>query len=213
MRTPLRGLTLVELLLGLAIGLFVVAAALSLWAGRIREHRVLLLQGRLMQDLRVATEVVTRDLRRAGYWAAPIATTGNPYAAVAPASAASDAVSFSFSRDATEDHALGAGEQFGFRLRAGVIEMLLGDRWQALTDAGTVTITTFDIVPHTHEIALLGFCAQPCVPKTPQCMPRQLVRSLAVTISGRAVTERTLVRTVRSQVRLRNDAIVGSCPA
>jgi len=218
-----RGLTIVELLVGLAVGLFIVAVATTLLVSRVREHRSLLVESRLMQDLRAASDLVARDLRRAAHWGAASAAvwsrgTGsaiaNPYTALSPSSAASDAVSFRFSRDTTENHHVDDNEQFGFRLRNGVIEMLLGSgNWQALTDAGTVVVTDFAITPEVQEIALEGFCAQTCPPGSSTCPPKQQVRSLAVLISGRSAADGAVTRMVRSQVRLRNDVIVGACPA
>ncbi|WP_280151068.1 prepilin-type N-terminal cleavage/methylation domain-containing protein [Piscinibacter sp. XHJ-5] len=217
-----RGLSLVELLVGLALGLIIVAAATTLLIGRLQAHRALLLQSRLMQDLRVAADIVTRDLRRAGYWgeasAAPLSASApdprdNPFAAISPATQASDAIAFRFSRDDTQTQDVGIHEQFGFRLRRGVIEMLLGGHWQALTDDATLLVTAFNITPGLQEIALDGFCAQPCPAGSTQCPPRQLVRSLAVSISGRAATDPAVVRTMRSEVRLRNDTVVGRCPS
>ena len=224
MRCPRqRGFSIVELLVGLAIGLFIVATAMGLLVGRLQEHRALLLQSRLMQDLRVAAEIITRDLRRAGYWGDASAAiwhhgasgaAANPYTAFTPAEAASDAVRFRSSRDMAENHRLDGNEEFGFRLRDGAIEMLLGEGgWQALTDNTTVVVTAFSIVPRLQEIALHGFCANPCPSGASHCLPRQQVRSVAVTISGRSATDSAVVRNVRSELRLRNDAIVGRCPA
>lgn len=218
-----RGFTMVELLVGMTIGLVVIAAALALLVNRIQVHRAALLQSRLMQDLRVAANVVSRDLRRAGYWhdaAAGVAALGaagtalaNPYAAVTLESAPSDAVTFRYSRDAIEDHGIDANEQFGFRLRRGTLEMLLGTgNWQSLTDSTTLVITAFSITPALQEIELEGFCAKECPPDETSCRPRQVVRSLAVSISGHASTDARVVRSLQTVVRLRNDAIVGACP-
>jgi len=217
-----RGITLVELMIGLALGLFIVASASTLLLGRIREHRALLVESRLMQDLRASAELVTRDLRRAGYWGDATAAlwkagggnaVANPYTALAPAAAASDAVSFRFSRDSTENDAVDVNEQFGFRLRKGVIEMLLGGSWQALTDNGTMVVQSFSVTPSVQEVSLQGVCAKPCSSGGTECMPKQQVRSLAVMITGRSAIDAGVVRSVRSDVRVRNDAVVGSCPA
>ena len=110
-REAQRGLTLVELLVGLALGLLVVASGTLLLTTHLREHRALLLEARLMQDLRTATDLVARDLRRAGHWGAAAAGVwspaeaprANPYAALAPAGAASDAASFAYSRDSERE--------------------------------------------------------------------------------------------------------------
>ena len=216
-----RGLSLVELLVGAAIALFIAAAAGTLFAGNLRENRQLLREARLMQDLRTAADIATRDLRRAGYWAG--ATDGvwaagaggvaaNPYVALAPGSAASDAASFRYSRDTTENNVVDSNEQFGFRLRNGAIELQLGaGNWQALTDAGTLTITAFDVTPTVQDIDLGAFCATPCPAGSATCPPHQQVRSLALLISGRLVADPSVTRSLRSTVRVRNDPVAGAC--
>lgn len=216
-----HGLSMVELLVGMAIALFIVASGTTLLAGNLRENRSLLLEARLMQDLRTAADVITRDLRRAGAWAG--ATDGvwsagasgvrsNPYAALAPDSAASNAVSYRYSRDATENNAVDSNEQFGFRLRAGVIEMQLGaDNWQALTDAGTLSVTVFSVTPEVRQVSLQPLCANTCPIGSSACPPHQQVRSLALVITGQLVNDARMTRSLHSQVRVRNDAVIGTC--
>ena len=215
-----HGLSMVELLVGVAIGLVVAAAAAKLLAGHLHESRKLLLEARLMQDLRTTTDLVTRDLRRAGYWGAAASgvwaagassVLANPYAALAADTAASDAVTFRFSRDSVENNAVDSNEQFGFRLRNSALEMQLGAApWQALTDVGVLTITAFSITPTVQDIGLSGYCARAC---TGSSCPRQQVRSLAVRVSGRAVNDASVTRSLHSDVRLRNDTFTGACPA
>ncbi len=218
-----RGLSLVELLVGVAIALFIAAAAATLLAGHLRESRAVLLEARLMQDLRTAADLVSRDLRRAGHWGAAVdgvwlagasSVAANPYAALAPTTAASDAASFRYSRDATENGVVDSNEQFGFRLRNGAIEIQLGAaNWQALTDTGTLTITQLSVTPTVQELSLEAFCAAPCAAGATTCPPRQQVRSLALAITGRLVADAAVTRSVRSAVRLRNDVVIGACAA
>ena len=216
-----RGLSIVELLVGVVIALFIAAAGATLLASHLRENRALLLEARLMQDVRTAADLVSRDLRRAGYWGAAIdgvwaagasSVAVNPYAAMAPAAAASDGASFHYSRDATENNVVDSNEQFGFRLRNGAIEIQLGaGNWQALTDAGTLTITQFTITPNVQSIGLEALCETPCPPAAATCPPQQQVRSLAIEIGGRLVADAKVTRSLRGVVRLRNDAVVGAC--
>lgn len=218
---PQRGLSMVELLVGMAIGLFIAATGATLLAGNLRENRHLLLEARLMQDLRTAADVVSRDLRRAGYWAAAtdgVWVTGatsvstNPYTAVAIRNERSDAVGFRYSRDATENNVVDDNEQFGFRLRAGVIEMQLGaGNWQALTDAGTLRVAEFSVRPEVQDISLASSCATECPLGSTSCPPHQQVRSLALVITAGLVNDASVTRSVRSNVRLRNDPIIGAC--
>lgn len=213
MRTRQTGLSLVELMVGLAIGLFVAAVGLATFAQQWREHRQATAAMRLMQELRSAGDVIARDLRRAGHWAAPSASAPNPYSALAPQAAASDAAAFAYSRDATENHVIDGNEHFGLRLRRGVIELLLGTgNWQALTDAGTLFVTEFVVQPRLETVSLLEHCERPCPPGA-GCEAVVEVRRLTVRITARATDDPLLVRRLDTQVRLRNDALRGACPA
>src|SRR5439155_8526215 len=121
MSTPRRqrGLSLIELMIALVLGLFIVGSASTLLVSYLGEHRAALIESRLMQDLRASADLVTRDLRRAGYWGTSGAALwhpgmstvlANPYTAVAPAAAASDAVSFRFSRASNETGTVASNE-------------------------------------------------------------------------------------------------------
>jgi type IV pilus assembly protein PilW len=161
-RIPQRGLSLIELMVGAAIGLFIAAAGGALLGGHLRENRALLLEARLTQDLRTTVDLIDRDLRRAGYWGHAGAGP-NPYAELMPGTAASDSVSLRYSMDATENDVVDSNEQFGFRLRGGAIELQLGaGNWQALTDASTLTVTSFSVAPELQDVSLASFCPATC---------------------------------------------------
>lgn len=222
-RRSSRGLSIVELLVGTAVGLVVVAAGTAVVTHHARENRALQIEARLMQDLRTAADIVSRDLRRAAYWAGSAsgvrsddgsAVLANPYALVTPEAAASDTVRLSFSRDASENDAVDGNERFGFRLRNGAIELQLGDgNWQSLTDPATLAVTAFEVEPRTEETRLERFCAEPCAVGSTTCPPRQQVRSFAVSIEARAVADPGVRRSVQAGARLRNASVVGSCEA
>ena len=218
-----RGLTLVELMVAIAISLIVIAAALTFLNSHLRESRAVQVELRLMQDLRSAADLIGRDLRRAGHWgnasagvwqsdAETVAT--NPYAFV---TVASNNVAFNFSRDAAENGYLDTNEQFGFRLRAGIVEFLLGNgNWQALTDTNTVSITAFTVTPSVQHVSLDGMCATACSAAdsaSATCPPQQDIRSLNVALTGQSATDVKVKRNVENTVRLRNDAITGKCSA
>ena len=216
-----RGLSLVELLVGTAVGLLIVAAGSTLVCQQVRENRALAIETRLMQDLRTAADIVSRDLRRAGYWAnaaSGVAMDGvaagapNPYAAMAPETGASDAVRFRYSRDVVENDSIDDNEQFGFRLHNGALELQLGDgNWQALTDATTLTVTAFGIEPRIEESSLESFCERDCAAGSTACPPRQQVKTFAVSIAGRSNVDTSVTRSVWGLARVRNVAVVGDC--
>jgi type II secretory pathway pseudopilin PulG len=204
-----RGFSLVETLVGLAVGLLVTATALALVLGHVREYRAAWIQSRVTQDLRDAADAVERDLRRAGHWrdattaawSAGAASAANPHAALVPAAAPLDAVRFSYSNDDGD-------EAIGFRLHDGVVEMRLGSgRWQALTDGGTVTVTAFSLVPTQHDIPLQALCA-----RAGGGAPALSMRSVQVAIRGHAAGDPRIVRSVQGLVHLPNHVVAGDCP-
>jgi type IV pilus assembly protein PilW len=216
------GLLMIELLVGTAIGLIVVAAAGSVVAAHQVAARRSELEARLMQDLRSAAELVGRDLRRAGHWSAAASGVrrgddvgaANPHAAIAPASGASDAVALSFSSGAGDPMLLDDTERFGFRLRNSAIEMQLGARnWQALSDPGTVVVTAFSVVPRIDEADLSTFCDKPCAAGSTTCPPRLQIRNFAIALAGRSAVDPAVTRALERSVRVRNDVVVGSCEA
>ena len=216
-----RGVSMVELLVGTAVGLAIVAAATLVVTHHMRENRAMLVEARLMQDLRSAADIVARDLRRAGHWGSAASgirfddgssVVANPYGVSASSSAASSEVRFSYSRDAIENQLLDANEQFGFRLRSGRIDIELGaDNWQALTDPATLVVTDFQVVEHIDETSLADFCAEPCAIGSLTCPPRQQLRSYEFVLSGRAAADAAVTRSLRSGVTVRNTSIVGNC--
>ena len=215
------GFSIIELMVGIALALLIAAAATLLLGSSVSENRRLLLEARLTQDLRNAADLVARQTRRAGHWGAA-STLGlwsasanalpNPYAAVTPDAGASDTIALRYSQDTNENNAVDDNEQVGFRLRNGALEAQLGDRnWQALTDASTLVVTRFRIEPHVQSVALESACA--CAGNATCSPPQVQVRSVDIEIGGRAVNDTSVLRTVRSTVRLRNDNVSAGCSA
>ncbi|HPO19085.1 MAG TPA: prepilin-type N-terminal cleavage/methylation domain-containing protein [Rubrivivax sp.] len=223
-----RGLSIVELMVGVAVGLFVVAAATMLVATHLADSRRLTLETQVQQDLRAAADIVTRELRRAGHWARAREGVGQPgtvnaYRAVLKddGSAFADGetstgVQFGYARSGIEtadNNALDSAEQLGFRLDNGVIQTHLGDAgWQALTDSATLNVTAFTLTMRAQPVPLE--CAKPCPGGGTACYPQLVVRDITVDITGQAAHDSSVQRRLTSDVRLRNDAVIaGSCPA
>jgi hypothetical protein len=114
-------------------------------------------------------------------------------------------VQFDYARD-MDDTIDVPTERSGFRLNNGVIQMYTGGAWQALTDATTLRITTFQVLLNSRDIVLACFndCGTAC--------PKQSVRDFTVVIEGTAVHDAAVRRAAQSNARLRNDRIEGACP-
>jgi prepilin peptidase dependent protein B len=218
-----RGLSLVEMLVGVAVGMFLIAGAATLFVANLSSSRKMLVEARLNQDLRAAADLISRDIRRAGYWSNAIAGTqaasgvagpaaSNPFSA---ASAASAQLTYLFDRDS--DDVVHGNDQFAFRLQAvngvGTLQMSLSAAsavaasWQTLTDPMAVNVTDFAITPTITTIppaSAVYVCVNP---------PTVTVRQFDISITGSPPSDPGLVRTLQTRTRLRNDQTSGVCPA
>lgn len=202
-----RGLTLVELMVGVAVGLIVVAAATLLVTTQLGENRRLLLEAQVNQDLRAATDIVTRELRRAGssdvialqsVWTEAGGGLPNPLMNVTPDTSPASQVDFTYQRAAGDISAL------GFRHEGGVLRTRLGMGWQDLTDPQTLRVTQFTVTPRSGPTVRLP-CPRLCADGSVDCWPTVTVRELVVDVAGHAVADPSVARSVRTVVRLRND--------
>ena len=219
-----RGLSIVELMVGVAVGLIVVSAATLMVAGQLADNRRLLLETQVQQDLRAATDLITRELRRASSWRNAVRATAagsqsaprltNPYSDVSPAgdNESSSQLSFSYADPGrnTDNDVIDDDERLGFRLNNGTLESLLGaNNWQPLTDPGVLRVTGFSVLSRVQPVTL--DCPLACSAGPTPCPPVQQIRSYTVDISAQAVHDPQVQRSIRSVVRVRNDAIVGEC--
>lgn len=219
-----QGLSIIELLIGVAIGLFILAGASAMFVNNVTNSRRLLLETRINQDLRSTMDLISRDLRRGAYWGNSLAgtlatgdpsvTKPNPYSAVTVDG--STQINYTYTRDAVENDTLNVPtEQFGFKLDTTVnaIQMNIGGTWQTLTNTDILTVSAFSITPTETTIDVRAACPKTCVdPVTPSC-PRIQVRTYNLTLTGASKIDPAVSRTLQSQVRVRNDAMLGSCPA
>lgn len=231
-RRPLvaRGMSIVELMVGVTIGLFILASATMVASTQLADNRKMLLETQIQQDLRATADIVGRDLRRAAYWAESFrqiwpdtanAANANPYAALV---VGSHSIVYDRSQDERQRWA-GVGSPVGFDNntvdgdeRVGfqwnqtnkTVEMLVGaNNWQALTDQNVVEITQFDVTLTRQNLP--APCGEQCPALGPGGCPLTLqVRNVSIVITARAVHDPTVQRSVQSDLRLRNDLV--GCP-
>jgi prepilin peptidase dependent protein B len=224
-RRAQHGLSIVELMVGVAIGMFIIGGAIKLFVDMFGNNRRLLLEARVNQDLRAAADIIARDIRRAGYWqgaasamnvAPGVAPTPNPYAAATVITG--NSIDYAYDRGAGASAA-------GFSLFNNAIYMTVGAASQPLTDPATVRITNFQIVNSAsaaHSSELWQHC--PCVGvasgvagacptiSASASRPQAISQWVDIVIDGEAAAASAVRRRVTESVRLRNDLIQGFCP-
>lgn len=202
-------MSLVELMVGITVGLFIVAAATTLMANQLTDNRKLLVETQIQQDLRATMDIVTRQLRRAGALDVLQAQSGlgtaegvggarSSFTPVTPTAGASSEVGFAFYRN--------AGDQgpYGFKLEAGGIKSFSGGGWQELTDVNVLKVTAFSVSVVPVISAKLA-CPKLCSNDTASCWPEVVVRDYTVTITAEAKNDASVQRSMTTRVRLRND--------
>lgn len=228
--SSVRGISLVELMIGIAIGMIVVAGATVMMVNQVNEHRRLMLETQIQQDLRAASDLILRELRKAGYrgqvqdgiWSptAPMAASAasTPFSVTSPTTNAAGAstVEYRYSKDSANDSADVFNpdkEQFGFRKYGDLLQFRLGaGGWQPLTDAATMKVTAFTVDLVVQAVSMADYCELPCAVGAVDCPPRQEVLNFTVNLTGTATHDPAVVRTMTVGTRVRNDRIVGMCP-
>lgn len=223
-RRAQRGISLVELMVGIAVGLFVLASASTVMVSQIGEHRRLALETRTEQDVRALAELMQRELRQAGGWPhawrsrwsdanpQPIA---NPYG---PVSVSDDGQRLEFRVSANlvsptnpEDDAFSPGsESRGFALSQGVLRARLGTHWQPLSDPQTLKITAFQARVVETTTPLPSACAKPC-DGLANCPPRSTARDVHLRLDAQAAHDPSVARRLDLRVRLQADQFDGVC--
>lgn len=168
----MAGISLVELMVGIAVGLVVVWGMSAVYVNSAQGSQTTTSANQLNQDMRAVMDIMVNDIRRSGYWGAPVSGAANPFTAAATLPKISslgtlrDCIVYSYDATfASASPGVTAGvDFFGFRLNdAGVLQTLdqsgsstlastatscANIVWQDLTDARSVNVTqlSFDTV-------------------------------------------------------------------
>ncbi|MEY4750439.1 MAG: hypothetical protein RIQ60_2653 [Pseudomonadota bacterium] len=231
---PDRGIGLLEMLVTITLGLFLVGATAGLLASQLAEHRRVLLDSRVTQELRAVVDLIARDVRRAGYWghavdaaADPASSPVNPYDGLYPLAATTDSrLGYAYSRDTSEDDSVAGNERFGlrhnsanrtadWRMSGNAISPTDTDTWQALTDPGVLRITRVSVSSSEDSLDLSDRCNRgDCPPgSAASCPPRLLLRVVDIEVEAVASADPALRRRLGAHVTLRNPVVTGACPA
>lgn len=230
------GLSLVELMVGLAVGMIVVAGAALLAASQISDNRRLVAEMQVLQDLRATADIVTREVRRAGALMAPESVVwtpdhpgtdpgGNDDVIVGTVNGERE-ISFKYERAGTT---IG---QLGFKTSAGKIQTRMPamsnpadptTAYQDLTDSRTMTVNSLTITPRlvsepTAPAPVGVPCPKLCTGGGTACWPKVRMREYTIVITGTSTIDPTVKRTLSTTVRARADQLVFSpsvsiCPS
>lgn len=157
-RRQQAGMTLIELLIGMLVGLIIVAAGIAVFATSLKGQTDNIKLARLNQDMRAMMDIMERDIRRAGFvtsdpeanWAS---LQDNPFFDATTDIAVwnydggnNNCIVYAYNRDSDNPPTVTGNERMGFRLKqGGKLEMRSsggtnvscnnqGDSWETITE-------------------------------------------------------------------------------
>lgn len=228
-RRTQSGVTLVEMLVGMALSVIVVTAMVALMSNSLGTATRVIHMSQLSDELRNSMSMMTRDLRRANYSANSVFCYGNSNCGSngAVAQQAGDVQilgeCFTYTLDRNSDGNAANDPVGGFRRvvanDVGIIEMWTGaanetplcesdagaDGWIELTDPNTVNVSAF-LVDDDESITM-----DITEDETSTFTNRQ--RQILISLQGELVLEQAsginmVTRTIEDIVYLRNDYII-----
>lgn len=228
-RRALCGLTLVEVLVGLAIGSLILAAALTHVVAQLTGLQQLTETARTEHELRLVVAHMARQLRSAGHRPRDgVQASGRRHeadGAPAPQAAwaradASDALVIApgrveFSRVDWHDTKGPRQQSMGFRLHHGTLQARVASSspWQSLTDPATLQVTGLKLHLVEDNDVLAGVCHAACPGVVDRCAPGRASRTVAIELTFHDRRDPGVPRSIRQLTRLRNDLMEVTCAA
>ena len=151
----MRGESMISLLIGLIVGLFVLNGGIHLWMNTLKSQRTVLQENHLQQDLRAALDWMAQDIRRAQYingaWRTRITPTCNDEFCGQAEDFSVSANQIEFSWDRNDNGSKDNNECTGFQLKSYELRAKTSCNpvvWSAITDAASIRVTALQFTLH-----------------------------------------------------------------
>jgi prepilin peptidase dependent protein B len=199
-----RGFTLVELMVGLVVGLIVIGGSLAIFLSSLSNSNYTLKMAKLNQDLTSVMQLMVNEVRRAGY-TSDISITPTPAMDYAADSANS---CFLYSHGDKDGNVV----KRGFNLTGSVLMMREdptlcnftgGD---AVTDVNSMTVTNFGIDDSRSKCVYVSDSSEnTCTTAVASGLAYIKIREIEISLSAKSATDDTIFSTMTESVRVRND--------
>ncbi|MCC6207211.1 MAG: prepilin-type N-terminal cleavage/methylation domain-containing protein [Gammaproteobacteria bacterium] len=211
-RASQHGFSLVELMVAITLGLFVLAGISSLYAEVVRSNAAVLRTAHLQQTLWSLMTLITDDVRRAGYWSrAELTLDGTGANGFAPIHVV-DGNCILYSYDEEKDDTDGAPDpedHHGFRLTGAGLQLKTSDNtcggttcadcgsgtWWLMNDAQGIRVTalSFTLTEHARPFDGAG---------------REIVaRGIDISLEGELASDPSVHQRLDSHISVRNHEI------
>jgi len=209
-----RGFLLIEILIGLVVGIVILAGVISIFSGLTKANKDSLQAARLDHEIRSAMRLMVDDIRRAGFYgtADTMMYTGansNPYMAAATDLQVPTASCILLCYDKNADgimpalNTAGGDEHYGFRLVNNTLQTrATTDSMYSCTQGAWENLTNPNVVEMTNLAFTLNNTVMPVSGSSTATMT---IRNVTITMSARLKNDTAVSRTLTEFVRVRND--------
>jgi prepilin peptidase dependent protein B len=224
------GLTLIEIMISLTIGLIIVAASITVYITTIRGSSDIARSARLTHDMDSALALMVNDIRRAGYWAGAAVgsdSRDNPFTVSGTTDLQIPAAScVLYTYDSEANGAVDADEYYGFRLSGGNIQIRSSNigcndnGWNNLNvNEGNeqVEITGLTFTEsfkclrkrlNEDDLSFNTTCADAATAGNLIVDDRVIeTREITIALAGRVSKDTTVTKVLADRVKIRNDRI------
>jgi len=204
---------MVELMVSITVGLIIMAGVIGLFVNTVKASSDAIKMTRLNQELRAAMDVMTRDIRRSGYWGnaasaigppATSASNNNPFDLIDTGAytgqPANSCIIYRYDEDS--DGVLDSNEYFGFKLRDQAVQSRSeneacgeSEDWDDITDKQTVLITELNF----------DFSNPKSISVTSGINSKLAIREVTIMLKGELKSDPTVTREIKETVRVRSD--------
>lgn len=178
------GFTLIELMIAMIISLIVVGATITMFVMILKSNSDNLKMIRLTQEMRSVMSLISRDIRRTGYWDGDVSV--NPYLANWPANDNLGTLPLAYDANSLGDN--DAGDSFEYEINNEEVFISNNGNTSSLTDPDFTRITELNF--EVEEIVLTGVS----------------IRNVVVTLSAEIQDDPQVNKTLTERIRVRNDA-------
>lgn len=212
------GFTFTELLVALTINTLLLAALITIFLANLDHYHRAMNTTRLNQQLQSALDIMTSDIRRAGYWVNAnndirLDQNTNPFMAVATditTNVANNCILFSYDHDSNGTlstiSSASDDEHYGYRLNNQALQTrppgatfsctAPSSEWENMTDPNFVTITNLVFTLTTSTIT------------TGPGTKGVRLRNVDISITGQLASDATVIKTLTQHVKVRNDKFI-----
>ena len=205
------------MMIALVINALLFTALTAVFIANVRHYNTVVSTSRLNQELQMTMQLMTNDIRRAGYWGNARNDVGthqnnNPFTAAGLDVSISGTNCILFSYDHDNNGTLASisssidDERYGFRLNNFTVQTrppgaafdcaASASSWENVTDPNVVRITalTFTLTQRTITTG----------PGTKGIT----MRSIDITLTGQLAGDSTITKTLTQHIRIRNDKFI-----